>query len=248
MTDPTTVAAIRERQVGALIAEMRQVQGQIVPVWNDEMVPAGMLRDFADRWESLLSSDALQREVEQMKAERDEARAALTEGPEGVLLSTGLGASIRMWLTASARTREALRQRAEQAEAYVEQLKAERDEAAAWSELVTRGKSPCGHWKVYANTEDGGKHIDCWQCRAEQAEAQLATAREALEKATAECERGLDRLKDKSYGVDVRDKWGSANPVIATVVHHSDAMHELLFVRTALRAALGLAPAPEQEA
>lgn len=54
-------------------------------------------------------------------------------------------------------------------------------DAQEWSDLVTRGQSPCGHWKAYSYCEDQrGAVIDCWQCRAEKAEADLSTLREQL--------------------------------------------------------------------
>jgi hypothetical protein len=55
------------------------------------------------------------------------------------------------------------------------------EQAEAWSELCTRGKSPCGHWKAYSHTEDGGKNIDCWQCHAERSDAALDEARSKTE-------------------------------------------------------------------
>jgi hypothetical protein len=52
---------------------------------------------------------------------------------------------------------------------------AEREKAERWADLVARGKSPCGHWKAYAVTEDGGKHIDCLRCLINHLEAACAT-------------------------------------------------------------------------
>jgi len=56
----------------------------------------------------------------------------------------------------------------------------------------------------------------------------IATALEA------EIERGLNTLDRECYGVDVREKHNVTNPVIATVVDRSVAMHALLFVRKVL--------------
>jgi len=53
--------------------------------------------------------------------------------------------------------------------------------------------------------------------------------------ALAVIERELDRLKTVSFGVDVREKYQSQTPVIASVVSYSDAMHALLFVRQAIK-------------
>ena len=58
-----------------------------------------------------------------------------------------------------------------------------RDNAVRWealAALVAGGKSPCGHWKAYAHTEDGGKLIQCWQCQAEKAEAERDEARRLI--------------------------------------------------------------------
>lgn len=61
----------------------------------------------------------------------------------------------------------------------VKTLAAKVKDAEEWADIVARGQSPCGHWKAYCYTEDGiGRHIDCWQCRAERAEAQLRSARQ----------------------------------------------------------------------
>ncbi len=43
-------------------------------------------------------------------------------------------------------------------------LEQERDQAKAWADIVTHGKSPCGHWSAYCFTESGGKHIACILC------------------------------------------------------------------------------------
>lgn len=48
--------------------------------------------------------------------------------------------------------------------------------------IMLKGKSPCGHWSAYSHTEDGGKHITCFQCRAEAAEAKLNEAIERGDK------------------------------------------------------------------
>ena len=48
--------------------------------------------------------------------------------------------------------------------------------AERWSELVTRGKSPCGHWTAHTVTQDGGKHITCLDCDLEAARAALRGA------------------------------------------------------------------------
>jgi hypothetical protein len=47
--------------------------------------------------------------------------------------------------------------------AQVETLKTDRE----LLDLLTSGKSPCGHWSAYAHTEDGGKQIVCLQCQVE---------------------------------------------------------------------------------
>lgn len=52
-------------------------------------------------------------------------------------------------------------------------------------------------------------------------------------------DQALDRLDKECYCVDVRDKFPHAvNPVIATVVDRSWAMHELLFLKQDLDALL----------
>jgi hypothetical protein len=55
----------------------------------------------------------------------------------------------------------------EQLQAQLTEACKERDEAKAWAELVTRGKSLCGHWKCYTHSEDGGKLIQCYQCQTD---------------------------------------------------------------------------------
>lgn len=67
------------------------------------------------------------------------------------------------------------------AAADVAKAEQERDKEKAWADLVARGKSPlCGHWKVLAHTEDGGKRIDCYACEAERYRQERDTARAAL--------------------------------------------------------------------
>jgi sulfur relay (sulfurtransferase) DsrC/TusE family protein len=76
-------------------------------------------KDCADARLLRSAAQALQaatERAEQAEAEIAEAKAALTEGPHGLLLTTGLGPSIRMWLSATNATRIALIERAEQAE------------------------------------------------------------------------------------------------------------------------------------
>lgn len=75
-------------------------------------------------------------------------------------------------------------------DAEVQRMTGELAKAQDWADTVTRGKSPCGHWKCYAHTEDGGKHIYCYQC-----EVQLLKQErdEALREAQT-CLNGLDRL------------------------------------------------------
>ena len=68
------------------------------------------------------------------------------------------------------------------------------------------------------------------------ADSSLAAGGTLRESALAEIEKQLDWLAKQSYGVDVREKFQSVNPVIDTVVSHSDAMHALLFVKQALLA------------
>jgi hypothetical protein len=55
----------------------------------------------------------------------------------------------------------------EQLQSQLTEACKERDEAKAWAELVTRGKSLCGHWKCYTHSEDGGKLIQCYQCQTD---------------------------------------------------------------------------------
>lgn len=58
-------------------------------------------------------------------------------------------------------------------------LRKERDDAVSWAEMVTHGKSLCGHWKCYTYQEDPkGARLDCWQCRAERAERRIEEAEE----------------------------------------------------------------------
>ena len=73
--------------------------------------------------------------------------------------------------------RAAVEQRLTEAQAEIERLQKEIEREKAWSDTVTRGKSPGGHWSAHAHAvdpDDKGKEIQCWQCRAEKAEAQLA--------------------------------------------------------------------------
>ena len=51
----------------------------------------------------------------------------------------------------------------------------------------------------------------------------------------AQIESYLDALDKASFQVDVREKYNSVNPVIATVVNRSDALHWLLFLRQTIR-------------
>lgn len=44
------------------------------------------------------------------------------------------------------------------------EIRKQAEHNAAMIEMLTRGKSPCGHWSAYAFTEDGGKRIRCLQC------------------------------------------------------------------------------------
>lgn len=45
-----------------------------------------------------------------------------------------------------------------------------------WIDIVTRGKSPCGHWSAYTFTADGGKNIACLACERAELRAALSTA------------------------------------------------------------------------
>jgi hypothetical protein len=97
-----------------------QIQAQVEALTETLRILEQDSRQTFDR------AEAAEAQVEALTAELSDARNALSEGAEGVLLRTGLGPSIRMWLTATAATREALRQRAEAAESKVEALTAER--------------------------------------------------------------------------------------------------------------------------
>lgn len=63
----------------------------------------------------------------------------------------------------------------------------------------------------------------------------LQALHEGLEQKIAE---ELDRIDRVCYTVDVREKFNTQRPVIATVVDRSDAMHALLFIRSTLRSTL----------
>jgi len=63
-----------------------------------------------------------------------------------------------------------------------------------------------------------------------------------------EITKHLDALDRESYGVDVREKFDSQRPVIATVVDRNAALHYLLFIRKRVRDLLTAAPAAPQEA
>lgn len=65
----------------------------------------------------------------------------------------------------------------EQAAAALEALARENAELQQLIDIGIRGRSPCGHWKAYAYTEDGGKQITCLYCRSRAAEQQLADCR-----------------------------------------------------------------------
>lgn len=58
----------------------------------------------------------------------------------------------------------------------LEAMEREHAESRDMIEMLTRGKSPCGHWSAYAHEVSAGKII-CWQCRAEAAETALASER-----------------------------------------------------------------------
>jgi len=59
-------------------------------------------------------------------------------------------------------------------------LRAENQRLTVMLDITCRSKSPCGHWSAHAHATDEGKvgrTIECWQCRAEAAEA----SRDALQ-------------------------------------------------------------------
>ena len=80
-------------------------------------------------------------------------------------------AYVRLVLTANDLIAAVRQEQAAEIERLTKELATERE----WVELLSRGKSPCGHWKAYAVTDDPkGASISCLQCRAERAEAALA--------------------------------------------------------------------------
>ena len=64
----------------------------------------------------------------------------------------------------------------------------------------------------------------------------LNAAEDALEAVEQEIERALDSLDKNCFGVDMREKYQSMNPVIDTVVRQSDVLHDLLTIRKAVKA------------
>lgn len=75
----------------------------------------------------------------------------------------------------------------------------ERDEKAAFIEVLTRGKSPCGHWSAYAITQGAGQHITCLKCRADAAESALSALRAKVEEKRDETEDYIDSFEEGQY-------------------------------------------------
>lgn len=92
-------------------------------------------------------------------------------------------------------------------ESEVQRLTEERQAATDWSELVTRGKSPCGHWSAHAVTQDGGKRIECLDCENQRLAEERDTAQQArdvvsdhLEQAEAERDAAL-KARDEAQAL-----------------------------------------------
>ena len=81
-------------------------------------------------------------------------------------------------------------------------LQEEKEAADDLVQMVARGKSPCGHWKVYQHTEDGGKHIHCMQCslEAEKARADRLEALLTQQRPYLQHKRDCELNKSVPYG------------------------------------------------
>ncbi len=139
---------------------------------------AGILYVSCDTAEALAEQIArLSAQVAELEAERAAEREAELADP--VAQRADRYAAEASDLTLRLIAAEAERDAAQQ---QIATLTQERDAAQEWSDMVTRGQSPCGHWKAYSYQEDPtGARLTCWQCRAEAAEARCATLTAALE-------------------------------------------------------------------
>lgn len=88
-------------------------------------------------------------------------------------------------------------------------------------ELLTHGKSPCGHWSAYALTADGGKTITCTRCDLAKALADRDLAREEREKAEA-----LPDIEDVSALVHLA--WMEMKRSQGVTTRRSEAGEELM--------------------
>lgn len=146
------------------------------------------------------------------EAERKQRELAATFGQELWAYNESAKASLR-----------AAHDDLEKAEAALETLRRERDEAQTMLDLVTSSKSPCGHWSAYAVTNDGGKLVTCLQCRAEAAERERD---EALARVAWHSDVRV-QLRDRAEAAEARyaelgrerDRYEQASEMVATTLH-----------------------------